>query len=151
MALLTVQTVLFAAKWIFVGLIYLALLLVLVAVRREMALRLRAGQPLPSTAPGRLRVAEAGSDPRLHPDEVLLLKPTTTLGAEADNDLILLDGFVSAHHARLRWDGAGWWLEDLGSKNGTYVNSERLVPLAAQQVALGARLRLGDTVLELQA
>ena len=138
-----IQTLLFAAKWVFVGLIYFALLLVLVAVRREMALRLHAGQPLPSTAPGRLVVIEAGSDPQSRPGVILLLKPETTLGADPGSDLVLKDGFVSSHHARIRWDGAGWWLEDLGSKNGTYVNGERVPPGTTQKVALGSKLRLG--------
>lgn len=151
MPFFTVQTLLFAAKWVFVGLIYLALLIVLVAVRREMALRLHAGQSLPSTAAGHLLVNDVGSDPQTRPGAVLPLKTTTTLGAEQDNDIILQDGFVSAHHARLRWDGAGWWLEDLGSKNGTFVNGDRIVAYAAQKVALGSRLRLGDMIFELQA
>ena len=147
----TIQTLLFAAKWVFVGLIYLALLLVLVAVRREMALRLRSGQSLPSTAPGRLLVIEAGSDPQALPGVILLLKPETGLGADPDNDVILKDGFVSAHHASLRWDGAGWWLEDLGSKNGTFVDGERIVTMSARKLVPGSKLRLGDMVLELQA
>ena len=144
------QTFLFALKWVFVGLIYFVLLAVLVAVRREMALRLRAGQSLPSTAVGRLLVSQAGSDSETRPGAVWLLKPENTLGADPENDLVLNDNLVSGRHARLRWDGAGWWLEDLGSKNGTLVNGERIVAFAAQRVALKSRIQLGDMVFELQ-
>ena len=47
----------------------------------------------------------------------------------------------------LRWDGSGWWLEDLGSRNGTMLNDLKLVkptPLAEGDViGIGAlRLRL---------
>jgi hypothetical protein len=150
MEFFSTQTLLFAAKWVFVGLIYFVLLVVLVAVRREMALRLPVGQPLPSTAVGRLLVNQAGSDSETRPGAVWLLKPENTLGADPENDLVLNDNLVSGRHARLRWDGAGWWLEDLGSKNGTFVNGERIVSFAAQKVALGSQIQLGDLVFKLQ-
>jgi hypothetical protein len=145
------HTLLLAGKWLFVGLIYFALFLVVVAVRREMAARLPGRQALPSTAAGRLKVLHGGSDPRARPGVVWLLKPDNTLGANADNDLVLADALVSGRHARLRWDGAGWWLEDLGSTNGTQVDGRRLVALTPEKVALGARLQLGDMLFELLA
>jgi|SRR5579859_3233602 len=150
MEFFSTQTLLFAGKWIFVGLIYFVLLVVVVAVRREMALRLRAGQSLPSTAVGRLLVSQAGSDTGTQPGAVWLLKPENTLGADPENDLVLNDKLVSGRHARLRWDGAGWWLEDLGSKNGTLVNGQRIVALTARKVGLGSKIQLGDMEFELQ-
>ena len=147
----TPQTILFAGKWVFVGLIYFVLLVVLVAVRRDMALRLPAGQPLASSAVGRLLVQQASSQSDIQPGAVWLLKPENTLGADPGNDLVLNDALVSGRHARLRWDGAGWWLEDLGSTNGTLVNGERIVPLTAHRAPLGAQIQLGDTVFQLQA
>src|SRR5258708_38905427 len=150
MQFFSTPTLLFAGKWIFVGLIYFVLLAVLVAVRREMALRLRVGQSLPSTAVGRLLVTQAGSDTVTRPGAVLLLNPENTLGADPENDMVLNDKLVSGRHARLRWDGAGWWLEDLGSKNGTFVNGERIAALAAQKIALGSKIQLGDREFELK-
>ena len=150
MPFFSTPTLLFAGKWVFVGLIYFVLLAVLVAVRREMALRLRVGQSLPSTAVGRLLVNQAGSDPATRPGAVWLLKPENTLGADPANDVVLNDKLVSGRHARLRWDGAGWWLEDLGSKNGTFVNGERIAAFAAHKVALGSKIQLGDMDFVLQ-
>ena len=151
MTLFSVHTLLFAGKWVFVGLIYFVLLVVLVAVRREMALRLGAGQALPSTAAGRLVARETGSDPAARPGAVWQLKPNNSLGAAPENDVVLSDNLVSGRHARLRWDGAGWWLEDLGSTNGTFADGERLIPLTPRKIAPGARLQLGDMLFELQA
>ena len=48
------------------------------------------------------------------------------IGRAADNSLVLHDETTSAHHARLFFQDGQWWLEDLGSKNGTVVNG---VPL----------------------
>ena len=120
----SINTLLFAAKWAFVGLIYSVLLIVVVAVRREMSLRLGRGQPLPSAAPGKLRILANGSDPNAVPGNILPLALENTLGAAEDNGIVLLDNFISSYHARLRWDGARWWVEDLDSKNGTFVNDE---------------------------
>ena len=150
MPFFSTPTLLFAGKWLFVGLIYFVLLVVLVAVRREMALRLRVGQPLPSTAVGRLMVNQVGSDASARPGAVWLLKPETTLGADPGNDVVLNDKLVSGRHARLRWDGAGWWLEDLSSKNGTFVNGQRIAAHTAQKVALGSTIQLGDMTFDLQ-
>ena len=150
MEFLTAQTALFAGKWIFVGLIYFVLLAVLVAVRREMALHVPVSQPLASMAVGRLLVNQASRAAAIQPGAILLLKPENTLGAEPGNDLVLKDDLVSGRHARLRWDGAGWWVEDLGSTNGTFVNGERIVALTAHRLALGAHIQLGETVFQLQ-
>lgn len=62
---------------------------------------------------------------------------TLDVGRDPACDLVVEDPRVSKRHARLRWTGAGWALEDLGSKNGTTVNAER---------AAGAELRDGDSL-----
>jgi class 3 adenylate cyclase len=49
-----------------------------------------------------------------------------TLGREEDNDIVLESPRVSRHHARLDWTGSMYVLEDLGSKNGTWINDRRL-------------------------
>jgi hypothetical protein len=64
----------------------------------------------------------------LHPPErasrFLVLRDGETLivGREPESGLLLEDRRVSKRHAQLRWNGTGWSLEDLGSKNGTSVN-----------------------------
>lgn len=143
------STLLFTAKWLFIGLIYLALLVVLLAVRREMGLQVWSRVQTPSTAAGRLKVIKTGSDPHLRPGAILALDNETTIGAAQDNRLTLADRFVSGRHAQLRWDGAEWWLEDLGSRNGTLVNGRPSPPHRQQPVAFGATLTIGDVVFEL--
>ena len=46
------------------------------------------------------------------------------IGRDFGCDLVLEDSSVSRHHARLGWNGSGWTLVDVGSKNGTTVNGE---------------------------
>jgi pSer/pThr/pTyr-binding forkhead associated (FHA) protein len=140
---------LFILKWILLGLVYLVLLLVLVGVTREMRQRLPQTAPQTSISYGRLRVLQAGSDPRLRPGTILTLQPETNLGAQKGNTIILRDQFISGHHARVRWDGVSWWVEDLNSTNGTLINRQRIAPGAAEPFPPGAVLEVGDMAFEM--
>jgi pSer/pThr/pTyr-binding forkhead associated (FHA) protein len=50
----------------------------------------------------------------------------TTIGRSVRNDLWTDDPFTSRLHAEIRQRGDGYWLSDLGSANGTYMNGARL-------------------------
>jgi hypothetical protein len=142
-------TILFASRWAFIGLFYFVLLVLLIGVYRETSLRFGMKSPETAIFYGRLRVIHPGSDPQARVGMIFNLKTEATLGAEPDNDIVLQDRFVSGQHARLRWDGQAWWLEDLNSKNGTLVNSQPSVPRRPQILPKGAVITLGDMVLEL--
>ncbi len=49
-----------------------------------------------------------------------------TLGRGLNNDVILEDTRVSRHHAQLRYKTRRFWVTDLNSTNGTYINGERV-------------------------
>lgn len=71
-----------------------------------------------------------------------ITKPLLTLGREGGNDLVINQAVVSRRHARLEQQGAAYWISDLGSTNGTWVNGRRLT----QSQALQANdiIRIGD-------
>jgi hypothetical protein len=56
----------------------------------------------------------------------LLQSPLTTIGRWEDNDVVIPDRWISRHHARVRCEGSRCVLEDLGSKNGLFVNGRRV-------------------------
>lgn len=143
------NTVLFAGRWMIIALFYSVLLVLLVGVYREASLRLgkKAGEE--AIVYGRLRVIQPGSDSRTPPGTIYHLKTITSLGAEQDNDIVLGDRFVSGHHFQLRWDGVVWWLEDLNSKNGTFINRQPCIAGMPQSVPKGALITAGDMILEL--
>jgi len=147
---ISLNTLLYAGKWLLIGLIYLALFVVLIAVRREMSLRVGNKDAPVSSALGLLKVVHPGSDVRLHAGSLLNLNHETALGAAPDNDLVLGDRFISGHHARLHWDGTAWWLEDLGSTNGSMVNHNLCLPHTPQPVPAGSLIQVGDMSFELQ-
>jgi pSer/pThr/pTyr-binding forkhead associated (FHA) protein len=147
---LNLNTILFAGKWAFIGLIYLILMLVVISVRREMASHTINRRPVQAFAPGRLQVLDAGGDKRIRLGSSLPLKSATSLGASKENDVVLGDPYVSDRHAKLTWDGSAWWIEDLGSSNGTHIDGTPCPPHVPCQAAYGARLSLGDMVFELR-
>lgn len=67
------------------------------------------------------------------------LKPETVLGRQAECDVLLTEGHASRRHARLVQAEDGYWLEDLGSSNGTFINGNRIS--GRVKVASGDRLR----------
>jgi pSer/pThr/pTyr-binding forkhead associated (FHA) protein len=81
------------------------------------------------------------------------------LGRDPASDVLLNDETVSARHARLSYHHGQWWLEDLGSMNGTRLNEARLTTptvvtdgdriecgQAAIQVSLGTQVIVEPTV-----
>jgi len=67
-----------------------------------------------------------------------------TIGRHAGNDIVLAaDENASRLHAVLERLGPGWWLRDLGSRNGTYVNGSRITEGRALQH--GDEVRVGTT------
>jgi pSer/pThr/pTyr-binding forkhead associated (FHA) protein len=72
-----------------------------------------------------------------------------TIGRGQDATLVLTDEYASAHHARLAQRDGQWWVEDLGSTNGTYVDGVRIT--GPRPVAAGMPIRVGKTTVELRA
>lgn len=64
--------------------------------------------------------------------EVVEITGPLTMGRGKENDIILLDGIVSRHHARVYFDGSDVLIEDLNSANGVRVNGDRVFLRALQ-------------------
>ena len=77
------------------------------------------------------------------PDRFPLGRLRITLGRSARNDLCIPDPFASRVHAEVRREGEEYFLQDLGSANGTLYNGgavDGTVPLTA-----GGRIQIGET------
>jgi pSer/pThr/pTyr-binding forkhead associated (FHA) protein len=93
--------------------------------------------------PSMLMVSSDGQKPHS-----VRLDGSTTIGRSVECELRLDDTYVSQQHARI-FDRAGnWYVEDLGSTNGTFVNDQRLV--APAMLTPGDRIKVGTTIVELR-
>ncbi|MBW4094335.1 MAG: FHA domain-containing protein [Acidobacteria bacterium] len=70
------------------------------------------------------------------------------LGRAQEATLVLDDDYASGRHARLFPQGSRWFIEDLGSTNGTFLADQPLT--RALPVELGVPIRIGKTVIELR-
>jgi pSer/pThr/pTyr-binding forkhead associated (FHA) protein len=81
-------------------------------------------------------------------ETVPLSGETVTLGRGGDSTIRLDDDYVSTRHARFVTNGEEWFIEDMGSTNGTYIGSTRVTRATA--ITPGTAVRLGKTVVELR-
>ncbi|MDN5725223.1 MAG: FHA domain-containing protein [Propionibacteriales bacterium] len=70
------------------------------------------------------------------------------IGRSADCQIILEDDYVSTRHARVIANDNGFYVEDLGSTNGTYVNGQRITQPTT--IGLADAVRIGKTVMKLE-
>jgi pSer/pThr/pTyr-binding forkhead associated (FHA) protein len=70
------------------------------------------------------------------------------IGRDTNCDLSMMDEALSAHHARLTHHHGQWWLEDLNSTNGTFLNREILTTPAV--VITGDQFKCGNTLFDIR-
>ncbi len=71
------------------------------------------------------------------------------IGRADDSTVVLEDDYASTRHARLSLAGPDWYVEDLGSTNGTYLDRAKVI--GPTRVPLGVPIRIGKTVIELRS
>lgn len=71
-----------------------------------------------------------------------------SIGRSPENAIVVEHEDASRFHARLLYDNGSLWLRDIGSRNGVFVNEERLDHHRGLKV--GDLVRIADTVFEVQ-
>jgi hypothetical protein len=132
--------------WV-VRILFLVLLyLFLFGIARALLRDLRAAAREPTAELGRLVViASPGGEPTA--GTALPLDAITTLGRDVNNAIVVDDEFVSAEHAVLTFRGRTWYVEDLASTNGTFINGSPVDGVAP--LGYGDELQLGQVRLRL--
>jgi hypothetical protein len=111
----------------------------------------RGSTPKPPKAPSKRRGSPthvlvtdgANSGERADLDQAPIL-----IGRGSDAAIRLDDDYVATRHARIAASGDQWFVEDLGSTNGTYIGSVRITQPTT--ITLGTQVRIGKTILELK-
>ena len=140
-------------KAVFLALLYLFVFWALRAARAELGT-----ESGPTAAP--VSVPSTKSDGRPVPRSLALtdehgaslgsvpLSGAVQVGRSPSCQIPLTDTFASSIHARLFASDGSWFVEDLGSTNGTYVNERRVS--APAEIKVGDRVRVGRTLLEVR-
>jgi pSer/pThr/pTyr-binding forkhead associated (FHA) protein len=132
-----------AIRILFLVLLYFFLYRVVSALIRD----LRAAARESTTSLGRLVVLESPSgEPEA--GRSFDLDAITTLGRDVNNAIVVDDPFASADHAVLTYRGRGWYVEDLGSTNGTYLNGRAVV--APAPIRYGDEVSVGQVRMRLE-
>lgn len=70
--------------------------------------------------------------------------PSVSIGRAPDNRVLLADDeYASGTHARIYWSDNAWWVEDLGSSNGTSVDEHMIS--APLKLKAGSVIKVGRT------
>jgi len=122
----------------------------------------RANKPAtPATPQPAVRAPEPPRRNRRTPSHVLVtegpLRGTTInlaqqsvlIGRSPEATLVLDDDYASGRHARIYPEDGSWYVEDLGSTNGTFAGQKRITD-GPMRLDVGTTLRIGTTVLELR-
>jgi hypothetical protein len=127
--------------------LYLFVALVLLVIAGDLRRASRAPRPVRRSALGQVVLVDPGPT-GLEAGKTFPLAAVSSIGRSLRNTISLDDEFLSAEHALLSWREGTWWIEDLGSKNGTMVNGVRIsrpVPIAP-----GDLIEVGRVALRLE-
>lgn len=99
------------------------------------------------TTHGDVTLADAGPTPSL----VVLVDGethvfSTDFTAGRQGSLAVGDDHASNHHARFQYAHGNWWVEDLSSTNGTWLNGRRM--FNAQRLKKHDKIRIGHTTIQ---
>jgi pSer/pThr/pTyr-binding forkhead associated (FHA) protein len=135
--------VLWGLRLLFLLLLYVFLARVIRVLLRD----LRAAAREPVQRPGQLVVLESPTgEPAV--GRSFGLDVITTLGRDVNNAIVIDDPFASAEHAVLTFRGRTWYLEDLASTNGSFINGHQITGVAA--LGYGDEVQVGQVRLRLE-
>src|SRR5690242_14776417 len=96
---------------------------------------------------GKIAVIHPNGDSEEHE----LTKPTTSVGRQPGNDIVLPTSAVSRYHAQFDVSEGAVYLVDLGTVNGTFVNDRQVEANGRIQLGDGDVIVIGDMQMQFQA
>jgi pSer/pThr/pTyr-binding forkhead associated (FHA) protein len=129
---------------LFVVLLYLFLMQVVIAITRDLRKTAALNSNDNVNGPpilGRLVVINTSIN-SIPLGTLYNLEPLTSIGRGPTNTICIRHESISTEHAWIRWRNGTWYVEDLGSRNGTFMNDQPVPLLPKSPVPV----RPGDTI-----
>jgi hypothetical protein len=122
---MTLDVFLLILRILLIVLLYLFLMQVVIAISRDLKKTAVAPQQsvAKSSAPGHLVVVDSGPS-RIAPGTIFPLKLQTTIGRGPSNTVQIPETFISGEHAHMWYQNNSWYIQDVGSTNGTWLNNQ---------------------------
>jgi pSer/pThr/pTyr-binding forkhead associated (FHA) protein len=126
--MLQLDVFLLILRLLFIVLLYLFLMQVVIAITRDLKATAASASSQNKAPPvlGHMVVIDGSNT--LLPGTSFNLEPETIIGRGPTNTIQLPDSFISGVHTQLRFHNGLWYVTDANSRNGTYVNNQRLEP-----------------------
>ena len=139
-------------QWVFFGLLWLLAALSGLALRtptNTTDIQAPRAEPLAPAQPPEvlvIRQAVAGGAPVT--ERIIITSPRISIGRASDCDIRLDDEFASSRHAAIQHSNGALSVEDLGSKNGTFVND---LPIRSRtDLKSGDEIHIGQTIVRVE-
>lgn len=134
------ETQLLFSRAVVLILLYTLVVAVGVVAWQDLRASRRAGSAGASLADAARLIVLDGADSDRPAGTAFPLEAVTSVGRDLDNEIVLADPTISGRHACLSIREGSWWIEDLASTNGSFVNGEEVV------AGTPTLLRSGDLV-----
>jgi pSer/pThr/pTyr-binding forkhead associated (FHA) protein len=112
-------------KYIFIIIIYYFVYAIIRLIYLDISTTTHTGKKLSGKNPY-LKLINRRETLNFRVDESYFLDEEKTLGRSNKNEICIKDPFLSGEHATFLRNKDVWYVSDLGSKNGTYVNDEKI-------------------------
>jgi len=77
-----------------------------------------------------------------------LISSYNTIGRDPENHVILMDEKISKQHAAIVYDESDFWIEDLQSRNGVYLNGQSIS--SRERLSDGKLIKIGMTIMRFE-
>ncbi|MDP4178588.1 MAG: FHA domain-containing protein [Bacillota bacterium] len=126
-------------KFIIIGIIYAIIVVALIIIYKDMK---NGGKKKIRKRSFGLEITDPGDNKNLKKGVVIPIHGVLTIGRKENNMLILTDQYVSSYHAKIVYKNNQYYLEDLGSTNGTTCNGVKLkdkkMLIQGDEIAIGS-------------
>jgi pSer/pThr/pTyr-binding forkhead associated (FHA) protein len=104
---------------------------------------------------GALLIKHRFSGPRLvmlhgdrHDAIFQLSKEPNSIGRGENNSIVLADGQISKQHGQIKFENDEYWIEDLNSRNGVFINGRKINH--RERLYHGCLVKIGATILRFE-